>query len=296
MDDSTYQQIRRYLVDRGVVFTDGGLIGEGVYARVEAVEFRGVSCAAKLPSKSIEGNGNLLKESERGPELWAITNTHPGLVKHIAHFLVPLGDADAMQTYLVTVWERAEHSLDKLTPVDDHAQLRRYLQPVCEAIDFLNAKGIFHRDVKPENMLVFSDGKAKLGDLGSVRAIDSMAAATTLIGTPNYWPPEVFNWTDENQRVHPSTDVYSFVVSCVVLKTGFFPYGFDRRTDPGLKEVLKFKRDDANTKKVLTGLGFEDGEVSLILAALNADPEKRNCRSAKNFFDEWNDLAEKRKE
>jgi len=62
---------------------------------------------------------------------------------------------------------------------------------VCEGLAAAHAEGIVHRDVKPNNLFVQSDGVLKILDFGVARVTDSsMTALGTMLGTPDYMSPE----------------------------------------------------------------------------------------------------------
>lgn len=291
MDQATYQQIKDFAQREGITFTEPGRLGEGAYARVEACEYRGEPCAAKISLHSLDVIDNLRKEFERGPELWAITNGHPGLTRHVDHIVAEVEGV----RYLITLWEQAQCGLDKLIPIRGHGELKQYLDPICDAIDFLNAQQIYHRDIKPENILVFADGSAKLGDLGNVRSIVGPNGSASIIGTPFYWPPEAFDFAGEN-RLHHTADVYSLAVTYVVMNTGYFPYGFEYRQNPSFDDTLKFKHDGDHIHDSLLSLGFTEEEVLLFMTILEPLPEKRAAITARNLLDELESLAVKRQE
>ena len=112
-----------------------------------------------------------------------------------------------------------------------HRVKRRGPLPEAEALGiFRNAAkglaaahklGIVHRDVKPDNILIASDGEVKVADLGLAKACDSardgMTATNVTLGTPNYMPPE--QWEDA-MRVGPSTDVYALAATLFFMLTG----------------------------------------------------------------------------
>src|SRR5205085_12551837 len=81
--------------------------------------------------------------------------------------------------------------------------------------------GVIHRDVKPANILVTPDGKAKLVDMGIATAAErtQITAAGTVLGTPSYMAPEQL----EGHGLSPAVDVYSLGAVAYELLTGQKP-------------------------------------------------------------------------
>eukprot|EP00956_Cyclotella_meneghiniana_P003227 scaffold3932_cov87-Cyclotella_meneghiniana.AAC.31 len=70
-------------------------------------------------------------------------------------------------------------------------QVKSFMRQTLTALDHMHSKGVFHRDVKPENILVDTSGKRlKLADFGSCRGINSKPPFTEYISTRWYRPPE----------------------------------------------------------------------------------------------------------
>ena len=83
----------------------------------------------------------------------------------------------------------------------------------CEAVGYGHTKGVIHRDLKPGNILVTSDGHAKIIDFGVARSTDSDAAATMatgvhdIVGTLQYMAPE--QCSGDVHDLDSSADVYA---------------------------------------------------------------------------------------
>ncbi|KAG5481500.1 hypothetical protein LSCM1_05518 [Leishmania martiniquensis] len=100
--------------------------------------------------------------------------------------------------------------------------VRRYARDVVSGLVYLHSRGVIHRDVKPANMLLSSDGTVKLTDFGTSlvfsgnsRTLESGA----IIGTAAYMAPECVQGT-----YSPASDIWSFGCSVVQLITGHLPW------------------------------------------------------------------------
>ncbi|MEY2443410.1 MAG: eukaryotic-like serine/threonine-protein kinase [bacterium] len=81
------------------------------------------------------------------------------------------------------------------------------IKGVAAALDHAHQAGVVHRDVKPANILVSPDGKAKLVDLGIATATErtQITAVGTVLGTPSYMAPEQL----EGGKIGKSVDIYA---------------------------------------------------------------------------------------
>ncbi|MFD6091969.1 Stk1 family PASTA domain-containing Ser/Thr kinase [Oerskovia sp. NPDC060338] len=109
---------------------------------------------------------------------------------------------------------------------DEHAlSVGRTLELLEEILDALAAahrKGLVHRDVKPENVLIDASGHVKVADFGLARAVTEAAstATSTILGTVAYLGPELIT----SGRCDARTDVYAVGVMAYEMLTGRLPY------------------------------------------------------------------------
>ncbi|MCK7636632.1 Stk1 family PASTA domain-containing Ser/Thr kinase [Corynebacterium pygosceleis] len=105
-------------------------------------------------------------------------------------------------------------------PMPPHAATS-VMRSVLTGLSVAHTAGMVHRDIKPDNILINSDGQVKLADFGLVRAAAaSPATGDTIIGTASYLSPEQV----ENTGIGPASDVYSAGVVLFELLTGRTPF------------------------------------------------------------------------
>ena len=164
--------------------------------------------------------------------------------------------------------------LDEMIPAGAELPLRDVLTlgiQIANALDYAHSKGIFHRDVKPANIIRLADGKTvKLVDFGiaHVAAGDSMDATTagTIMGTPHYMSPK----QARGGTVDARSDLWAVGVMLYQLLTGKRPFNADsiatlllRITQEAPKPIGELRADiPASLRRV-------------IARTLNKQPEKR---------------------
>ena len=102
------------------------------------------------------------------------------------------------------------------------SEARRIFSQLVDAVSYLHGKGIVHRDIKLENVLMDSDANAHLADFGAARVGTGSELLASMQGTPAYMAPEVAS----GQRYKgPPADVWSLgVLLYNLLVNGEFPF------------------------------------------------------------------------
>ena len=240
----------------------GRRLGRGGFAEVyEATTPQGVRCAIKVSLDPLDGQNSEVQKELKNLDLIKTLTGHPNIVTLMDYWLVA--------GYLVTRWELASDGslLDCLRRWQQEGHqgiplghLLRFCADAAEAIDFMNRqRGIYHRDIKPQNLLLFH-GRVKVGDLGLAKFAGASTASHTGSGTLGYLPPEAY----DVRRLVPTVDLYGLAATYVKLRTGREPFGET--------PMEMFERQRAG-RPVLDGLRPEEAE--LVRQALAPRPEDR---------------------
>ena len=119
-------------------------------------------------------------------------------------------------------------------PLEPREAIELTLQ-VARALSFAHQRGLVHRDVKPQNVLLNDDGQAKVTDFGIARSLDvqGVTQTGTVLGTSDYIAPE----QARGQRVDPKTDIYSLGTVLYELLVGDVPFSGDNFVAVAMRHV-----------------------------------------------------------
>ncbi|KAH8739118.1 protein kinase [Cryptosporidium ryanae] len=113
-------------------------------------------------------------------------------------------------------------------------QSARYImKQIVDSLVYMHKKDIIHRDLKPENILIHKIHPGnyfdvKVADFGVAKFLrHGFTQARTLVGTPQYWAPEVIYASKTGESYGPEVDLWSLGVLFYVMLGGAFP--FDER-------------------------------------------------------------------
>ncbi|RDB28735.1 Serine/threonine-protein kinase ksg1 [Hypsizygus marmoreus] len=76
---------------------------------------------------------------------------------------------------------------------------RYYSAQITDALDYIHCKGVIHRDVKPENLLLDERFRVKIADFGTSKVVGPGGRSRTFVGTPQYYSPELLEKNETTQ-------------------------------------------------------------------------------------------------
>jgi eukaryotic-like serine/threonine-protein kinase len=143
------------------------------------------------------------------------------------------------------------------------------IQQAASGVASAAEKGIVHRDVKPQNLLLSADGMVKLTDFGLARSHESKDITATgfFVGTPFYVAPEQ---VENSRRVDVRADLYSLACVFFEVLTGRVPYEGERAWDV---VMLHLKAPIPSPRALRPELPVEYD--NFMLRALAKKPEER---------------------
>ncbi|MFH1378111.1 MAG: serine/threonine-protein kinase [Planctomycetota bacterium] len=196
--------------------------------------------------------------------------------------------------------ESAEARLERRGPLPEPEAIKICLE-AANGLAVAHSRGIIHRDVKPENILIDRHGNVKVVDLGLAKSTEvadlstatkrQLTVGNQIVGTPKFMAPEQ---TRAGVSVGPQADVWSLGVTLFRLLTHSFPWPSD-----DFIEVINHIRLSEMPDCRACCPGVSDGAISIIKTALKKSPAERfaNCgimsrALSRHFQTEFSDIAE----
>jgi len=144
------------------------------------------------------------------------------------------------------------------------AEARRIAGAVCDALEYAHARGVVHRDVKPDNIHLLPDGRVKLTDFGIARIAEevSLTVAGQVYGTPSYMAPEQIR----GGAVDARTDIFGIGIVLYEMLAGAKPFTGERI------ETITYRILTEPTPPLPSGLETLD---AVVRRATDKDPNRR---------------------
>ncbi len=196
-------------------------LGEGGFAKVYKVKRKkdGKIVALKVPNLDEKARKFFLKEIRA----WRLLD-HPNIVKLYNAYDEPIPHLEIEFVDGVKLNGEVIRDLGRYPkPVDEEKALS-FVRGIAEGLKHAHSKGIYHRDLKPQNVLITSDLTPKITDWGLAKVGAVSTTATTTKGlTLLYAAPEQL---DEEEYGHTDarTDIYQLGLIFYELLTGKLPY------------------------------------------------------------------------
>ncbi|MFN6963379.1 MAG: protein kinase domain-containing protein [Pyrinomonadaceae bacterium] len=243
------------------------LLGRGSYAEIYVA--RDVLASPQSPHSSVVIKAlNVFLQDDLDPELerTLVENfqnealaldlvRHPNIISRLGHGTAR--DLDGTTFHYLVLEYLAGGDLQKLCRAQkiDIRTALGYIEQVCAGLRHAHEKGVIHRDIKPQNLLLTKDRETvKIADFGVAR-LGGADSPITRVGTNIYAPPEhspMLNASATAARLTPAADLYSLAKSMYTIITGETPRYFSNqpigslpigvRDEPWAGELLELLR------------------------------------------------------
>jgi serine/threonine protein kinase len=187
-------------------------------------EYLPVEVASRRPDSTVRSRSDTQRERYR----WGLDRfiqeartlarfDHPNIVR--VHSVFEFNGT----AYMVMRFEEGDNlaSLLERRGTLPERDLLRILLPVLDGLELVHNAGFIHRDIKPDNIHIRSDGSPVLLDFGSARHSLGKAHTLTILVAPGYAPFEQYHSSSENQG--PWTDIYGLAATCYRAISGIQP-------------------------------------------------------------------------
>ncbi|MEK6278413.1 MAG: protein kinase [Actinomycetota bacterium] len=166
--------------------------------------------------------------------------------------------------------ETLKQRIKRLGPLDAPEALA-YAIEIAQGLTVAHARSMVHRDVKPQNVLIDAEGRAKVTDFGIARQLEEQGVTATgrVLGTTDYVSPE----QAMGHGVDPRSDIYSLGVVLYEMLIGEVPFSADSQVGVAMKHVNEELPDVQRRRPEISAA------VALVIErATTKDPDRRYQR------------------
>jgi len=207
-------------------------IGSGGMARVYKAQDRYLQrhVAVKILKEEFKHDVDFLKRFEKEAQA-AASLTHPNIVQ-----IYDVGTDNGNYYIVMELVEgiTLKEYIRKVGALDWKEAVSIAIQ-ICSALSKAHSRGIVHRDIKPQNILITSDGIPKVTDFGIARAasVDTSTMKIDTIGSVHYSSPEQVR----GGYIDEKSDIYSIGVTIFEMITGRLPFDGESAVSVALKHI-----------------------------------------------------------
>lgn len=200
--------------------------------------------------------------------------SHPNIVKvydvsfseKLQYIVMEYIDGITLKEYIdkqkVLTWKEAVH----------------FTEQILRALEHAHEKGIVHRDIKPQNIMMLKDGSIKVTDFGIARFADSETRTMTdkAIGSVHYISPE----QARGEATDDKSDIYSVGVMLFEMLTGQLPFEADSAVSVA---IMQMQNEPRHPREINPDIpeGLED----IVLRAMQKEPANRYQSAAEMLSD-----------